>query len=41
VAGDKSGASERRFYRQLIRTADERFDGHLARVKAQMKKKGK
>src|SRR2546422_273009 len=41
VAGDKSGASERRFYRQLIRTADERFDGHLARGTAPMKKKGK
>src|SRR5438477_3393904 len=27
VAGDKSGGSERRFYRQLIRIADERFDG--------------
>jgi hypothetical protein len=31
VAGDKSGGSERRFYRQLIRKADERFDAHLAR----------
>ena len=39
VAGDKSGGGEQRFYRQLIRTADERFDGHLARVKE--KKKGK
>ena len=31
VAGDKSGVSERRFYRELIRKADERFDVHLAR----------
>jgi hypothetical protein len=31
--GDKSGASERRFYRTLIRKADERFDAHLARLK--------
>ena len=31
VAADKSGASERRFYRRLIRTADDRFDAHLAR----------
>jgi hypothetical protein len=31
VAGDKSGTSERRFYRRLIRTADDRFDAHLAR----------
>lgn len=32
VAGDKSGGSERRFYRQLIRKADVRFDAHLARL---------
>jgi hypothetical protein len=31
VVGDKSGTSERRFYRRLIRTADDRFDAHLAR----------
>jgi hypothetical protein len=29
VAGNKSGTNERRFYRQLIRTADARFDAHL------------
>lgn len=33
VAGDKSGQSEKRFYRQLIARADERFDGHLARLR--------
>jgi hypothetical protein len=33
VAGDKSGGSEKRFYRQLIAKADERFDNHLARLK--------
>ena len=32
VAGDKSGGSARRFYRTLIRRADERFDRHLARL---------
>lgn len=32
VAGDKSGTSERRFYRQLIRKADARFDAHLNRL---------
>ena len=32
VAGDKSGTSTRRFYRALIRKADERFDRHLARL---------
>ena len=33
VAGDKSGGSERRFYRELIRKADNRFDAHLARIR--------
>jgi hypothetical protein len=32
VAGDKSGLGERRFYRQLIRKADERFSVHLTRL---------
>ncbi len=32
VAGDKSGVSEKRFYRQLIKKADARFDDHLARL---------
>jgi len=33
VAGDKSGGSEKRFYRQLIAKADDRLDAHLARLK--------
>ena len=33
VAGDKSGVSEKRFYRRLIRKADDRFEAHLARLK--------
>jgi|SRR5579859_4278038 len=33
VAGDKSGGSEKRFYRELIRKADKRFDAHLARIR--------
>jgi hypothetical protein len=37
VAGDKSGGSEKRFYRALIRKADERFDAHLARLKKEGK----
>ena len=32
VAGDKSGSSGRRLYRELIHKADERFDRHLARL---------
>jgi len=37
VAGDKSGVSQKRFYRELIRKADDRFDGHLARLKKEGK----
>jgi hypothetical protein len=37
VAGDKSGGGEKRFYRQLIRKADERFDAHLSRLKKERK----
>ncbi len=33
VAGDKSGVSEKRFYRELIRKADDRFDAHITRLK--------
>jgi hypothetical protein len=33
VGGDKSGHSEKRFYRELIRKADDRFDAHLIRLK--------
>ncbi len=32
VAGDKAGADEKLFYRQLIRKADERFGAHLIRM---------
>jgi hypothetical protein len=32
VAGDKSGGSEKRFYRELVRKADQRFDAHLGRL---------
>jgi len=38
VAGDKGGVAKRRFYRDLIRTADERFDGHLNALKLQKRK---
>jgi hypothetical protein len=37
VAGDKSGVGEKRFYREVIRKADERFDAHLARQKRERK----
>ena len=37
VAGDKSGGGEKRFYRELIRRADDRFDAHVARLKKEGK----
>jgi len=33
VAGDKSDGSEKRFYRELIRKVDNRFDAHVVRLK--------
>lgn len=41
VSGDKSGGSEKRFYRQLIEKADLRLDAHLARVKKEKREKQK
>src|SRR5579863_4314262 len=38
VAGDKSGISQKRFYRELIRKADDRFEAHLARLKKKERK---
>jgi hypothetical protein len=38
VAGDKSGASTARFYKQLISKADKRFDQHLAGLKERKKR---
>jgi hypothetical protein len=37
VGGNKSGMSKRRFYRELIRKADQRFDLHLARMAKERK----
>lgn len=38
VAGDKSGVSEKRFYKRLVAKADKRFQAHLDRLQA---KKGR
>lgn len=38
VGGDKSGVGGTRFYRQLIRRADARYDGHLARIGKERRK---
>jgi hypothetical protein len=39
AAGDKSGKSERAFYRRLIAVADRRLDAHHARLKQRRKPK--
>ncbi|MER9078530.1 type II toxin-antitoxin system RelE/ParE family toxin [Mesorhizobium sp. M0895] len=39
VAGDKSGVSEKRFYKSLIAKADKRYQGHLDRLAAAKKEK--
>jgi hypothetical protein len=39
VAGDKAGVSQKRFYRSLIRKADERFAEHLKELEKTRKKK--
>ena len=33
VAGDKSGGNQKRFYKQLLKKADQRFSDHLQRLK--------
>jgi hypothetical protein len=38
VAGDKTGVSEKKFYKRLIAKADARYERHLERLKAQDKK---
>ena len=40
VAGDKSGVSQKRFYKHLIARADKLFDAPLAALKAKNKGKG-
>lgn len=37
AAGDESGVSQKRFYRELIRKADHRFAAHGARVRKEKK----
>ncbi|MER8434371.1 type II toxin-antitoxin system RelE/ParE family toxin [Mesorhizobium caraganae] len=39
VAGDKSGVSEKRFYKGLIAKAHKRYQGHLDRLAAAKKEK--
>jgi len=37
MADDKAGGSQKRFYKQLITKADERFDAHISRLKKERK----
>jgi hypothetical protein len=41
LAGDKSGQSEKRFYKALIAKADKRYDAHLAQLRAKAETKAK
>jgi hypothetical protein len=41
VGGDKSGVSQKRFYKRLIAKADELYDEHLERVRSEKKGEGK
>lgn len=40
IAGDKTGVSEKKFYKRLVAKADERYGRHLARLKAEGTKTG-
>jgi hypothetical protein len=40
IAGDKTGVSEKKFYKRLIAKADERYERHLLRLKAEARKAG-
>lgn len=41
VAGDKSGASQAKFYKRLLKAADERYSAHLKTLRDVVKKKDK
>jgi hypothetical protein len=41
IAGNKTGVSQKRFYKQLIGSADELFDEHLANLASRRKRKEK
>ena len=41
LGGNKSGVSQKRFYKQLIARADALYDEHLKKIAARKKGKGK
>ena len=40
IGGDKSGRSQKQFYKQLLSKAEQLYDAHLAKIQARKKKKG-
>lgn len=38
VAGDKTGTNQKRFYKQLIAKADQRFGKHISRLQEEGEK---
>ncbi len=40
VGGDKSGRSQKQFYKQLLRKAEQLYDAHLAKRQARQSRKG-
>jgi hypothetical protein len=41
VGGDKSGVSQKRFYKRLLQAADKLYDSHLAMIAEERKRKEK
>jgi hypothetical protein len=41
VAGDKTGGSDKKFYKRLIEKADARYKRHIQRLKTEVQKPGK
>ena len=39
IGGNKSGVSQKQFYKKLVAKADELLDAHLAKIKANRKRK--
>ena len=40
IGGDKSGRSQKQFYKQLLSKAEQLYDAHLAKIRTRKKSKG-
>ena len=40
IGGDKSGHSQKQFYKQLLSKAEQLYDAHLAKIRTRKKSKG-